>query len=273
MPFSRVRFLNAGYCSQLGYLAGRSSWGWTPFHGVFVFLEHPAHGASLIDTGYAPEFWEATRPFPARLYRWATPAHLAPERDAWSILEARGLRPETVSDLFVSHFHGDHIAGLRRFSRTRFVYRSASYEALLHQSPWKQVRHCFLPGLVPQDFIARSRAIAEAAFVPGCDDLEEFRVVDYWGDGDLLIVDLPGHALGHTGYVIRTETERIFYVVDACWDTAGMLEGRRLPWLSRRIQHSYPEYAATQEKLRRLAARGGWLLLACHCPRTQNHVS
>ena len=51
MPFRRVVFLNAGYCTQWAYLAGQRSRGLTRFHAVFVYLEHPVHGAALIDTG------------------------------------------------------------------------------------------------------------------------------------------------------------------------------------------------------------------------------
>jgi glyoxylase-like metal-dependent hydrolase (beta-lactamase superfamily II) len=272
MPFSVVRFLNAGYCVQSAYLAGRSTRGWARFDAVFVYTEHPDHGASLIDTGYGPQFVAATRSFPARLHRWATPTTVATDGDAFAILRARGLRAEAIDEIFVSHFHADHIAGLQAFPRAQFVYRPDSYLALSQKNPFGQVHNGFLRGLVPTDFAGRGRTIAESAFAPGSGDLSEFRVHDYWGDGDLLMVDLPGHALGHTGYVIQTLPGPIFYVVDACWDVEGMLGGRRLPWLSQKVQHSYPEYIETQEKLRRLA-KSGWRLLACHCPGTQAHVS
>ena len=272
MPFERVCLLNSGYCIQLGGLAGRVKWGPTHFDAVFVYLEHPSHGISIIDTGYSPFFEMATQPFPERLYRWLTPMHLDPRRDAWSILQAEGFEPERVARLFVSHFHADHIAGLRHFDRSQFIYRRAALEHLLNESVGKQVHDGFLARLVPDDFKARGQALEEEAFVQSSGSLGEFRVHDYWGDGDLLIVDLPGHAIGHTGYLIRTETERIFYIVDACWDRDAMLEGRSLPWPARRLQFSYSDYVQTQEKLRRFAARNEALMLACHCLRTQEHV-
>lgn len=273
MPFRRVLFLNSGYCTQFAYLVGRPSWGWTRFYAVFVYLEHPKHGAALIDTGYSPWFFSATRRLPQRLYRWATPVHLDARQDARAILSARSLATQPIEQVFVSHFHGDHVAGLRHFPSARFVYRPEPLQSLLSESAFRQVRHGFLKDLLPDDFAARGIEIAEPVFQPGVGALREFMVHDYWGDGDLLLVDLPGHAIGQTGYVIRTESERIFYVVDACWDMEAMLAGRVLPRLTRRLQHSYLEYIATQEKLRRLAQTNEFRMLACHCPRTQANVS
>jgi glyoxylase-like metal-dependent hydrolase (beta-lactamase superfamily II) len=272
MPFHRVSFFNSGYCRQLGYLAGRRSWGPTRFYGVFVYLEHPEHGRALVDTGYAPEFWEATRSFPERLYRWATPANLDPLGDAAAILRRRGIEPETIDRIFVSHFHGDHIAGLRRFPGARFVYRRAAYEALLGVSTWRQVRQAFLAKLLPADFTARGLPIDEGLFAPGSGPLAEFRVVDYWGDGDLLLVDLPGHAVGHTGYLIRGPDGYVFYIVDASWDVEALLARRPISRLVRGVQHDYAAYAATQDRLRRLAAQVDYRLPACHCLQTQELV-
>lgn len=273
MPFRRVLFLNSGYCTQSAYLAGRSSRGRTRFPAVFVYLEHPDHEPALIDTGYGPAFLEATRPFPQRLYRWMTPLHLDPQQHAAAILEARGLRPESIGNIFVSHLHGDHVAGLRYFPTARFVYRPAALSALMCRSVWSQLRQAFLAGLLPKDFTTRSDGLHEATFLPGEGLLQEFRVHDYWGDGDLLLVDLPGHAVGHTGFLIRTETQRFLYIVDACWDLDALLQARPLPWLSQKVQVDYPAYVQTQEKLRRVAQREECLLLACHCLRTQAYVS
>jgi glyoxylase-like metal-dependent hydrolase (beta-lactamase superfamily II) len=272
MPFDRVSFLNGGECSQLGYFAGSTRRGLTRFKSVFLVLEHPAHGVSLIDTGYSPLFFDATRAFPRRLYRWTLPVHLDAQGDAGAILSSRGIAP--IREIFISHFHGDHVAGLRHFSQARFVYRHAAHAALMHQSPLKQTCHGFLPALLPHDFAQRGNGIDESAFLPGSGAFRDLRVADYWGDGDLLLVDLPGHAPGHTGFAIRTAHAQFFYIADACWDRDAMLAGRPLPLVSRWLQDSIDAYAETQERLRRFAAANAeWEMLACHCPRTQVYVS
>jgi glyoxylase-like metal-dependent hydrolase (beta-lactamase superfamily II) len=269
VSFRHVCFLNAGSCTQWGYLAGRKTRRLVDFPAVFVHLDHPVHGQALIDTGYSPHFRDATRPFPQRFYRWLTPVRFPPEQHARGVLERHGLNPDEVGKVFVSHFHGDHIAGLRHFPAARFVYRGESLRRLMGESSVAQVRHAFLPALLPTDFVERGEPITEEAFQPG-GELGGLRVFDYWGDGDLLLVDLPGHADGHTGYLIRTDTGPLFYIVDACWDVEGMLAGRPLPRLSLALQHSKTDYLRTQDQLRRLA--GDFPLLACHCPRTQQHV-
>jgi len=269
MPFDRVRFFNAGYCTQLGYFAGSKTRGRTRFNNVFVHLEHPRHGVSLIDAGYSPHFFEATDDFPARLYRWTLPVHLDEHRHAAAILQSRGLRPEDVREIFISHFHGDHVAGLKDFPAARAVHRRTALESLLQQSEFSQVRHGFLPALLPGDITARGKAIEDDAFAGR---FAGFPALDHYGDGDLLLVDLPGHAPGHTGFAFRTQERQFFYIADACWDVEAMLAAKPLPLITRRLQHSYDEYAATQEKLRHFAQRDDWTILACHCPRTQRYV-
>jgi glyoxylase-like metal-dependent hydrolase (beta-lactamase superfamily II) len=269
MPFDRVRFFNAGHCTQLGYFAGSKTRGRTRFNNVFIHLEHPRHGVSLIDAGYSPHFFEATEDFPARLYRWTLPVHLDEHRHAAAILQSRGLPPEAVREIFISHFHGDHVAGLKDFPAARAVYRRTAIESLLRQSEFRQVGHGFLAKLLPGDIAARGTAIEDDGFTG---TFAGFPALDYFGDGDLLLVDLPGHAPGHTGFAFRTQERQFFYIADACWDVEAMLAAKPLPLITRRLQHSYDAYAATQETLRHFAQRDDWTMLACHCPRTQRYV-
>jgi len=271
MAFDRVSFVNGGDCTQLGYFAGSARRGPVKFHSVFLLLEHAQHGASLIDTGYGPWFLEATRTFPSKLYRWTLPVHLDARGDASQILAQRGVT--SVREIFISHFHGDHVAGLRHFPMSTYVYRGDALATLSAQSPVRQTCHGFLPALLPDDFTTRGRALDESQFTSAVDELSDFRVHDFFGDGELLLIDLPGHAPGHTGFAFRTATERFLYVADACWDMDALLRGRSLPFVSRLLQHSASAYEDTQRKLRDFAARHpDWRVLACHCPRTQTHV-
>jgi glyoxylase-like metal-dependent hydrolase (beta-lactamase superfamily II) len=268
-----VRFLHSGWCSQFARLAGGAAWTWSRFYAVFVFLEHPIHGACLIDTGYSDEFFRATARFPERFYRWTTPVCLEPAPNAWAQLQRVGIDPTSVRQIFVSHLHADHVAGLKCFPNARFVYRPESYERTLQQSRREQVRHGFLQDLLPVDFRERGTPLPESRFVAGTGVWDGFQICDFWNDGSLILVDLPGHADGHFGFVLQSPERQYFYIVDACWHVQALEESVHLPWISRRFQHDPVAYDATQEKLRRWTARTGIELIACHCPRTLNHVS
>lgn len=263
-----VRFLDGGYCTQFARLAGEPSWQRIRFHAVFVYIEHPVHGGSLIDTGYSARFESATRTWPERLYRWATPVVA---NDPVEQLRATGIDPSSIRRIFLSHFHGDHAAGLQCFPHVEIIYPQEAYERLVQQSTFTQVRHGVLMKLLPDDFRERGVPVSAANYSSGDGDLSEFMVCDYWNDGSLLLVDLPGHADGHYGFVLATENERLVYVVDACWHLDVMLAGRALPAISRGFQADWPAYQATQQKLRSLTRRG-WTLVACHCPHTLRRV-
>ena len=268
-----IRFLTSGWCGQFARLAGAPSWKWSRFYAVFVYFEHPVHGGCLIDTAYSPEFFQATRRFPERLYRWITPVTLSELADPAGELKRVGIDPQSIRQIFVSHFHADHIGGLKCFPNARLIYRREAYEHLLRQPTRAQVRHGFLRDLLPADFEQRGIPLRDDQFIAGTGPWQKFQVCDYWDDGSLILVDLPGHADGHFGFLLQDQERQRFYIVDACWHVQVMLEQSPLPWISRNFQHDQVAYFATQEKLRKLTAETGIELLACHCPRTLNHVS
>ena len=271
VQLSNLRFHNGGYCWQSIYLSGVRSLGFRKFFAVFLQFDHPVHGRCLIDTGYGPAILDATRRFPHRLLRWLTPI---PKKQ--SIFEADypdsiGIEPKSITKIFLSHFHADHIGATREFPNATFFYRRECYETLKSLSSLKQMDHAFVAPLLPDDFADRSEAFSDACF-ESSDRFAPFRALDYWGDGSLFLIDLPGHAIGHTGYCLNTESGPILYVVDAFWDQRAWKRGGRLPLVSRRIHHSYPAFLDTQRGLAELCERESLTPLACHCPETQAYV-
>lgn len=271
VELTNLRFHNGGYCRQSVYLSGVPSFGFRRFYAVFLEFEHPTHGRCLIDTGYGPAMLEATRRFPHRLMRWLTPI---PKRQAIfepGYPQSIGVAPDSIDRIFVSHFHADHIGCTRQFPTATFIYRNESLETLSSLSPMKQMDHAFVPELLPDDFVARGETIAEDRFNSEA-KCAPFGSFDYWGDGSLTLIDLPGHAVGHTGYLLNTDKGRVLYVVDAFWDQRSWRRGGRLPLVSRRIHHSYSVFLETQRGITELCQRESLVPLACHCPETQAYV-
>lgn len=109
--------LDTGYTTAREYVAQRdgSLFNTIRFPTRCVLLHHTTQGYCLFDTGYAPRFYEVTRGWPERIYAWATPVICRAEQSAVVQLECMGLPAPEVRHVFVSHFHGDHVAGLRDF--------------------------------------------------------------------------------------------------------------------------------------------------------------
>ncbi|MCC9598963.1 hypothetical protein LOC67_00215 [Stieleria sp. JC731] len=272
MQLSNLRFINGGYCIQNLYFSGVRSFCFRRFYAVFLQFQHPVHGCCYIDTGYGPAIREATRKFPFRIMRWLTPIPKKQTVFEPGYPKSLGIDSSAEATIFISHFHADHIGATRLFPNARFVYRSDTMRRLNSLTKWQQLDEATVMSLLPDDFVQRGVPIEESAFEDSPMRCAEFRSLDYWGDGSLILIDLPGHAIGHTGYILNTDQGPRLYVVDAFWDRSVFESGRKLPWLSRRILNSYEDTCRTNEGIHKLVARTGMEPIACHCPETQKYV-
>jgi glyoxylase-like metal-dependent hydrolase (beta-lactamase superfamily II) len=223
-PVLTCHLLDTGYClaSEHHLLRGGRRQQ-VLCHSIAALLQHPRHGWLLWDAGYAPRLWEATRPLPFRLYRWVTPMRLRDDLAIVAQLGRFGLTPADVRQIIISHFHADHIAGLRDFPRAEFVALREAFEDVAGRTGWRALARAFVPALLPEDFEHRSRLLPAftgaslGAFGPTHDLL---------GDSSAVLVRLPGHARGQLGLLARTTRGLLFFVADSCWLSTGYRENR-----------------------------------------------
>lgn len=263
-----MKFFNGGFCRQLFYLVDRKTWRWGRFQAVFLAIAHPRLGWVLVDTGYGSRFKDATRRFPHRFYRWATPA-TCPLGTAEQ-LRLAGIEPEAVRHVIMTHFHADHAGGLADFPHARVHYHEGALSTLQSLSPLRQVRAAFLPELMPTGFAQQSDPVAAAAFAH--DEKTGLRTLDLFQDGTVHLVDLPGHAPGHLGVLLETSPRPLLYAADAYWLRTQLTEGVTPLALAMAMQWSPPDYLETITRLRVLLQKGTYEIAACHCPETQRHV-
>jgi glyoxylase-like metal-dependent hydrolase (beta-lactamase superfamily II) len=121
-----------------------------------MLILHPDEGPILFDTGYDPAFLAATKPFPERLYRWATPVEIPQGRDAASQCRSMGVDPAEVRHVVLSHFHGDHVAGLHAFPGAAVHCASAGLKDVRQGSRFSTTRRGLLPALLPADIAIRA---------------------------------------------------------------------------------------------------------------------
>jgi glyoxylase-like metal-dependent hydrolase (beta-lactamase superfamily II) len=235
-------------------------------HSIVALLGHPQHGWLLWDAGYAPHMLTATQHFPYSLYRLATPLRLRPELAAAAQLPSLGLSTSDVGTILISHFHADHLSGLADFPSSRLLALREGYASVANTRGLAALRRAFIPSLLPPDF--RQRVTLLDAFIgPELPSLGP--TYDYYDDGSLLLIRLPGHARGQVGLLANTACGPIFFVADSCWLARSVRENRPPSRIGGLIADDSTQLAATIAGLHAFAAaRPDVLIVPSHCPET-----
>ncbi|HSI83654.1 MAG: MBL fold metallo-hydrolase [Candidatus Methylacidiphilales bacterium] len=276
--------LRVGSCRHREAVAMRGApWRLIEFPALCGVFRHPdpRQGVVLYDTGYSDAFERATVPLPERFYRWMTPVDLPQHEQLIAQLGALGITPNEIKLVLISHFHADHVAGLRLFPNARLMCMRADWDwfRAMHGggSLWgrlRGVRKGFLHELLPDDITKRlsfAEDMPEADLPPGAflePLLELGKPRDILGDGSMIAVPLPGHSCCQMGVIFRDSFESTtdstkkgsnlkrqeltFLVSDACWSIRAVRENRPPSSLANFLVHSVAEYRKTFEVLCRI---------------------
>ncbi len=232
---------------------------------LFASLHHPRHGVTLFDTGYTERFITATRRFPYRFYRWATPVRSCPELSAANVLERQNVRPQDVRRIIISHFHADHIAGLRDFPNADLIVRDIAWEDARSRSGIGAVRQAVLPDLLPRAKENRLHPI-RGFHDPGMGPFDHSH--DLFADGSVRLFELEGHAAGQIGALVQTGADqRKFLVADAVYHSEAFRRGTPFHPVTRLFVSSYRRATCTAGKLHEFHKQYPDIeILPTHCP-------
>lgn len=267
----KLHLLRVGACRHLECMAARGGrWAMMDFPALCGLIQHPTRGWILYDTGYAEHFFTATEHLPERLYRQFLPVDLPPAELLTAQLATLGLTTADIGTVIISHYHGDHIAGLRDFPKARFFALRKDTEQFLALTGkrWRATLQGYLPGLLPDDFLPRVQAADDCAQVDLPAWLQPFTSgLDLLGDGSLLAVPLPGHSHGQMGlFMPDVDGRPVFLIGDAAWSLPFLREGRLPSRLVAMITPDRRRYAQTFRGLQQLAVKEPVLaLLPSHC--------
>lgn len=216
---------------------------------------HPSQGPVLFDTGYSEEFFKATKTFPERFYRWTTPVFLGTGESAVRRLGAMGLEPKEVGHIILSHFHADHVAGLKDFPDSRLICLEEAWSDLWAKGRWSSVRKGLLWDLIPEKPGKRLMVLKKHDQFWTDDGPWEGGSWDIFGDGLLRILALPGHAAGHAGLLVKTTSGLKIHLADAAWSWDELLGRKQLNFPARWIVSDWKAYTKTQKQICDFLAR------------------
>lgn len=168
-------------------------------------------------------------------------------------MAAAGIDAADVTDIFISHSHGDHIGGLVSAAGA-LVFPNATIHV---SSPeWE-----FIQGM-PTDSAERAAQLAAfidavtpkiAAFEPGADIVP----------GVVGAVEIQGHTPGHSGYLITSGEESLLYIGDAMHHSVVSVQE---PDWTIAFDGDAPTAEASRGALLSRSAESGQRIYAVHFP-------
>jgi len=169
-----------------------------PIHSYLI--DHPKSGLILVDTGIS---WEQAHEH-SRYYKGIM--HYVLDDDEYLLtgeqeLPAQvarlGYRIEDIQTVILTHFHEDHVGGLRYVPEAKVVASQAEWKAL------KMKAFGFIP-IIYRPSIAAVKVWEPISFTSG--PFHSFDTSqDLLGDGSIILLPTPGHDPGHMCVLVRLD--------------------------------------------------------------------
>lgn len=255
---AKITCFEVGYCTHPGCMVLKGAGFRMCKFPARAWLLEVGNRRWLWDTGYARWFEHYTRSGIFRLYRMITPVWFDPDEALVRQLFNQGLTSRDLCGILLSHFHADHIAGLRDFPGVPFICSGVGWQHVRKLRGFAALRQAFVPELVPQEFESTVSFIESFPRLALPAILAPFT----WGyvlpgsEGQILLVSLAGHAAGHIGAFILTENGWTLLAADAAWAPANYREMRAPSRLARLLMTDVSAYFLTLEKLNQLYRKG-----------------
>jgi len=187
-----------GLLRGLGVHIPRSRWITLPIPSFLV--EHPEAGPFLVDTGLHASVASDPAENLGRVAKALYTIDMAPTDAAPAQVSGRGVDPDAIELVLMTHLHYDHASGATQFPNATFLVERREWEAA-NRGGLLQGYH--RPHLDPA---LRWRAIDVAG------------EADLFGDGSVRLFHTPGHTRGHVSLLLRLGGgEQLLLTADAAY--------------------------------------------------------
>ena len=197
-----------GLMAKIAFMLDRKYTDWLPIW--VMIIQHP-EGTFIIDTGENsnisdPKYFNFAGPmvkwFNTTQYKFCVDREEEIDRH----LERLGISKDSISCVFLTHLHLDHIDGLRHFPGSKILVSDAEW-----LKPYGD-----LPQLYPSWFQPTLISLSEK--------FQEFDKAFYvTRQKDLVIVETPGHTWHHCSVILKTSEGNIFFGADICYEQQQLI--------------------------------------------------
>ena len=254
-----VEYFACGYCENyLHYLFRKAPKQKLYFPAGVYLIKHRKFGYILYDTGYGVELKQ--RKLKYWLYHLANPFFITAEQEIAGQLRRRGIAPEEVRYVILSHLHPDHIGGVKSFPNAELIVTKDLYRQLNRY----RLRDLVFQEVLPRDFRARLSPVTPNTMDRRIHTMAE----DLFKDGSLLIASLDGHATGQA--CVFLPEYHLFIAADVCWGMELLRYASQIRKLPLLIQKNPKAYFKNIRLLKKIQ-QDGIKVVVSHDPPKRVH--
>lgn len=271
MEKSSLKLLKVGYCKHCERIARKKgAFKNIKFPMIVGLIKDPQSGYVLFDTGYSKHFFECTQTFPDKLYAMTTPVTLDDNEKIEHLLEKENIKLTDIHYVVISHFHADHISGLKLFPNATFICSKDAIDDFQSKEGFFAVKKGYLKRLLPEKF--ESRLLLKESLPKEKTAKKIFPFNDAYAlSTNIKIIDLNGHAKGQIGLLINNE---YFLVADACWSDLAYKNIDLPSKITNFIFDDKNEYINNIKKLNTLYKNNKDIeIIPSHCENTYNRLN
>jgi N-acyl homoserine lactone hydrolase len=187
-------------------------------------VRHPSAGAILVDTGLHPSIATDGQENFGKLGNFIGKPRLETGEDVPAQLRGRGLNPNEVPVVVMTHLHSDHASAVSEFPNSTFVVSESEWEAAA-TGP-RPTLNGYRRAQLDYAFDYRTIDFDRA----GIDSYASFgRTFDLFGDGSIHLAFTPGHTAGHMSVICRLKRDDFVIGGDAMYVLAQLSGEAPLP--------------------------------------------